>query len=125
MQKCSSGISIKIAHFLASHGQKNSYSRISQEISIFGDYLEHMLLHKSYINMAIANILVYSKSLYDLPRPRYEKCAIREWQGNGRGHMGVMLNFSELSPGLNLFLRPLRTSVQSGKMVPQFAGYIC
>ena len=121
MQKCSSGISIKIAHFLASRDQKISFSRISQEISI----LEHMLLRKSYINMAIANILVYSKSLYDLPRPRHEKCAIREWQGNGRGHMGVMLNFSELSPGLNLFFRPLRTSVQSGKMVPQFAGYIC
>ena len=84
-----------------------------------------MLLHKSYINMAIANILVYSKSLYDLPRPRYEKCAIREWQGNGRGHMGVMLNFSELSLGLNLFFRPLKTSVQSSKMVPQFAGFIC
>ena len=117
MQKCSSGISIKIAHFFASLDQKISFSRISQEISI----LEHMLLHKLYVNMAIANILVYSKSLYDLPRPRYEKCAIREWQGNGRGHMGVMLNFSELSPGLNLFFRPLRTSVQSGKMVPQFA----
>ena len=121
VQKCSSGISIKIAHFWHREIKKISFLRISQEISI----LEHMLLHKSYINMAIANILVYSKSLHDLPRPRYKKCAIREWQGNGRGHMGVMLNFSELSPGLNLFFRPLRTSVQSGKMVPQFAGYIC
>ena len=33
-----------------------------------GPVLEHMLLHESYINMAIANILMYSKSLYDLPR---------------------------------------------------------
>ena len=27
-----------------------------------------MLLHKFYINVAIANILLCSKSLYDLPR---------------------------------------------------------
>ena len=30
-----------------------------------------MLLHKSYINVAIANILLYRKGLYDLHRPRY------------------------------------------------------
>ena len=80
-----------------------------------------MLLHKSYINMAIAHILVYSKSLYDLPGPKCKNPARRVWRGNGRGHMGVMPNFYELSPGLNLFFRPLRTSVQSDKMVPQFA----
>ena len=33
--------------------------------------LSHMLLHKSYINMAIANILLYQKGFYDLHRPRY------------------------------------------------------
>ena len=78
-----SGISIKIAHFWHREIKKISFSRISQEISI----LEHMLLHKSYINMAIANILVYSISLYDLRRPKYEKCNKREWLGNGRGHL--------------------------------------
>ena len=29
-----------------------------------------MLLHNSYINVAIANILLYHKSLYDLPVPK-------------------------------------------------------
>ena len=87
---------------MASQHQKISFSRISQEISV----LEHMLLHESYINMAIANILVYSKSLYDLRRPKYEKCNKREWLGNGRGHLDMMLNFTELSPGLNLFRGP-------------------
>ncbi len=36
-----------------------------------------MLLHKSYINVAIANILVYLKSFYDLQRPRYGNSATR------------------------------------------------
>ena len=31
-----------------------------------------MLLHKSNINMAIAIILLYGKSLYDLQKPRYD-----------------------------------------------------
>ena len=100
--------------FLASHNKKICFSRISQEISV----LEHKLLHELYINMVITNILVYSKSLYDFRNPKYEKCNKRKWLGNGRGHMGVMLNFSELSPGLNLFFRPLRTSVQSYRVVP-------
>ena len=30
-----------------------------------------MLLHKLYINVAIANILLYYKSLYDPHKPRY------------------------------------------------------
>ena len=33
-----------------------------------------MLLHKFYINVAIANILLCSKSLYDLPR---QNCKIQ------------------------------------------------
>ena len=32
-----------------------------------------MLLHKSYINVAIANILLYGFTLYDLPEPNYKK----------------------------------------------------
>ena len=31
-----------------------------------------MLLHNSYINVAIANMLPYRKSLYDLPVPKYK-----------------------------------------------------
>ena len=39
-----------------------------------------MLLHNLYINVSIANILVYSKSLYDLPKPieKNRKGAYRE-----------------------------------------------
>ena len=45
-----------------------------------------MLLHKLYINVVIANILVYSKSLYDLPRRRYKILKIAYGRGqNGRG----------------------------------------
>ena len=41
---------------------KFGYLSISAKISI----LEHMLLHKLYMNMAIANIFLCRKSLYDL-----------------------------------------------------------
>ena len=37
-----------------------------------------MLLHKLYINVAIANILVYQKSLYDLPGPNCKNRGERE-----------------------------------------------
>ena len=47
---------------------KICFSTISLKISTFG----HMLLHKSYINVAIANILLYRKSLYDLQKRRYD-----------------------------------------------------
>ena len=36
-----------------------------------------MLIHKSYINVAIAKILMYLKSFYDLQEPRYGKSAKR------------------------------------------------
>ena len=51
------------------NAQKNSYLAISPKISILG----HVLLHNMYINVAIANILLYSKSLYDLPGLKYQK----------------------------------------------------
>ena len=47
--------------FFASCGVKISFSRFSQEISI----LECMLLHNSYMNMAITHILHYQKSLFE------------------------------------------------------------
>ena len=89
----------QMTHFRLPGHWKISFSRISQEVSIFG----HMLLHKLYINMAIANILVYPKSLYDLPGPKYEIRILRESQEKGRGHMGMMPNSARLSPGLNFF----------------------
>ena len=47
---------------------KISYLQFSRKVSI----LQHMLLHNSYINVAIANILPYRKSPYDLPVPKYK-----------------------------------------------------
>ena len=41
----------------------------SSKITILG----HMLLHKLYINVATANILLYPKSFYDLPEPKYQE----------------------------------------------------
>ena len=49
-------------------GPKISFSQISQKLWA----LAHMLLHNSYINVAIAVILLYRKSLYDLQEPRYK-----------------------------------------------------
>ena len=36
--------------------------------------LGYKLLHKSYINVMIANILLYRKSLSELPGPKYKFC---------------------------------------------------
>ena len=55
--------------FCAQQCPKNSYLAISPKVSILG----HVLLHNLYINVAIAKILLYSKSLYDLPEPKYQK----------------------------------------------------
>ena len=41
---------------------------ISLQISI----LEHIMIHKSYINVLIANIFQYWRSFYDLPSSRYK-----------------------------------------------------
>ena len=53
---------------------KTCFLAISSIISILGD----MLLHKSVINAAIANILVYRNSLYDLPRPKCKNLSNRQ-----------------------------------------------
>ena len=53
------------------------FSDILAKKSVFADFLEktscltHMLLHNLYINMALAHILLYRKSLYDLQVPSY------------------------------------------------------
>ena len=39
--------------------------------------LGHMLLHKLYINVAIANNLLYRFTLYDLPEPKYKNLKCR------------------------------------------------
>ena len=60
--------------------RKIGFSTISLKPSTFG----HMLLHKSYINVAIANIFLYRKSLYDLPGRKYKIPK----KSKGRGQKG-------------------------------------
>ena len=54
--------------YLHCEWQKITFSRFSRKVSI----LEYKLLHKFNINVAIANILLYRKGLYDLQELRYE-----------------------------------------------------
>ena len=42
-----------------------------------------MLLHNLYINVAIAVILVYQKSLYDLHKSIYEFCLFSRYRAKG------------------------------------------
>ena len=51
-----------------SHGAKNSFLRFSRKLSI----LALILLHSIYINVHIAHILLYRKTLSDLQGPSYE-----------------------------------------------------
>ena len=53
---------------------KNRFSAIFPKIS----NLRYMLLHKLYINMTIRHILMYRKSLYDLPGPKYKNSSNRK-----------------------------------------------
>ena len=64
-------------YFIAVFGMPNfSFSPITPKVCI----LEHMFLHNTYINVAIAHILLYRKSLYDLPGPKYKKCEKWVWR---------------------------------------------
>ena len=63
-------------NFLGLATIKISFSRLSRKVSI----LKYMLLYKSNINVAIANILLGRKCLSDLQKPRYEKLASRNTQ---------------------------------------------
>ena len=49
---------------------KFSFWALSPKPCILG----YKLLHKSYINVMIANILLYRKSLSELPGPKYKFC---------------------------------------------------
>ena len=80
--KCSHFEKIAKNRFLRREWWKISFSRFYRKISILG----YMLLHKSNINVAIANILLYRKSLYDLPRRKYK--IIKNWCGRGQKGRG-------------------------------------
>ena len=72
--------------FLATrYSHKISFLWFSRKISI----LAYMLIHKSNINVAIANILLYWKSLYDLQKPRYNFCIFAIHAKSGRGHSSL------------------------------------
>ena len=66
-----------------------------------------MLLHKSNINVAIANILPYSKSRYDLPRPKYKNLGSRETEKWAR----LILRGPPIELGLKLFFGESRPPV--------------
>ena len=53
--------------FCSIRRRKNTFWPISQKLST----IEHMLLHNTNINVAIAHILTCCNSLYDLHKPRY------------------------------------------------------
>ena len=72
--------------FLASRHAKISFWRFSQKVSI----LEYMLLHNSYINVAIAVIFLGRKSLYDLHSSKQEFWVMLK---NGRGQMSMFRLF--------------------------------
>ena len=59
----------KLSKFCIVLLEKIRFLAITLKINILG----HMLLHKLYINVAIANILLYPKSFYDLPEPKYQE----------------------------------------------------
>ena len=64
-----------------------------------------MLLHKSNINMAIANVLLLRKSRYDLPKAKYQKFGLPKNQKRA----WLILRGPPLSWALNFFLVILDT----------------
>ena len=54
--------------FLHRDSGKISFLRFHRKLRVLG----YMLLHNSYINVVIANILLYRMSLYDLQKPKYK-----------------------------------------------------
>ena len=61
-----------------------------------------MLLHKSYINVAIANIFQYMKSLYDLPERKHKFAKKSKGRSKGRG--SLKCHSGEKSTRVNLFI---------------------
>ena len=64
----------KSSKFVHRMKPKPFFLAVSSKISVLGD----MVLHKSEINVAIANILVYRNSLYDLPGPKCKNLGNRQ-----------------------------------------------
>ena len=78
---------------------KIGFQTISPKINT----LRYMLLHKSYINMAIANIFLYRKSLYDLPGRKY-KIAKNQKGAVKKGVVPRNVTVVKKSTRVNLFI---------------------
>ena len=75
-----------------SWSQKPFFLAVSSKISILGD----MLLHKSDINVAIANILVYQNSLYDLPEPKCKNLSNRQTLEKGVAQTALIASSTKM-----------------------------
>ena len=84
---------------------KISFWQFPQKLSI----LEYMLLHDSYMNMAIVNILHYQSSLYDHQGPRnmnIDTLKTHEWAW-------PIFESSNMEFGHKIFSRLFRTTLRS------------
>ena len=79
--------------------RKISFLRFSRKVSTLG----YMLLHNTNINVAIAHILLYRKSLYDLQKPIYKKSSGRVNHKNGRGQKRAWPRETKLATSPVLF----------------------
>ena len=80
---------------------KISFSRFSRKVSILG----YKLLHKFNINVDIANILVYQKSLYDLPGPSCKNIKKESGRGQKRAWFLEMSHCRSSLPEWNWLFR--------------------
>ena len=89
----------KIAKKCLPQWPKKGFLAITPKLSILG----HMLLHKSYINVAIANILLCSLSLYDLPGPKCKNWSRRVTLKKGVAQNAWFQSSTKMEPRLNVF----------------------
>ena len=94
--------------FLPIRDKKICFSRFSRKISILG----HMLLHNSNINVTIANILVYQKSLYDLPGRKCKNVKKSKWARPKRAWFLEMSHDWRCLPKSEIIIEVLQTKLR-------------
>ena len=82
----------KIIEICAAREAKNRFLTISPKINIWGD----MLLQKSGINLAIANILMYRNSLYDLLGLKFKKLGDRQTPEKGMAQNALIASSTKM-----------------------------
>ena len=80
------------------------------------------MLHKSNINVVIAVILLYRKSLYDLPGPKYKNSVACEIFKKGRGQLGENPSDNLRAPDIIRLFRPSRGPKKIFRLLIEFAG---